>query len=618
MILIDNRNYLRLRNRPLLEMLAEREEHIETAVIEPSRRGLPTLKLTVDEKTQYVYSKYDPEKEVERLHKQKEIPDNTKHVLFFGAGLGYQIQALLNEYPDMNYSIYEPNQEALVQFFSHQNINDLRGDQLHKVFTTTDEKQIRSHIQQLYQSVGNDIYVYTLPVYEKLYVKELKAVMETMKEWLKGESSNLATEVSFQRRWTVNSIKNFPKVMQTPNVLHDVDRHAFEGKPAIIVAAGPSLSEEFENLRYIKEHGLAYIFSVGSAINSLIEHDIYPDAACTYDPGVHNQQVFRKLKEQQITNIPLVFGSSVGFETLENYPGSLLHMITNRDMVSPRLLDTSQNIDIVLDAPSIAVVTFQLLKLLGCRQIILVGQNLAYQNNRRYADGINYEAISNELSTKEIEKAIIIQDVFGNDIQTNDGFNLMRKDLEWYISTSPEVEVVNTTKGGAHIKGTTFISLDEVIQYKLTSKEVVLKGWHVVDNQYDTRYVGQQLYKMKEHQGKCQQLIESADRELKKIELMTQQRQLNRLEQRFAKFDQEFSKLKKNLYYQAMIEPMIGVQNQRLSDESQSIRYERDPIKKGNIVVRAFGAFLYAVEAHFQFVEPYYEELREQLKQQDE
>jgi len=37
----------------------------------------------------------------------------------------------------------------------------------------------------------------------------------------------------------------------------------FKDKPAILVSAGPSLDYEIENLRYIKENGLAYISQSG-------------------------------------------------------------------------------------------------------------------------------------------------------------------------------------------------------------------------------------------------------------------------------------------------------------------------------------------------------------------
>ena len=149
---------------------------------------------------------------------------------------------------------------------------------------------------------------------------------------LKNKRSGIRTDYAFQERWILNSMKNFKEVLSTPNILLE-KKGQFKDKPAILVAAGPSLNEEIENIRYIKDNGLAYIFSVGSAINTLIYHDIYPDAACTYDPTVNNQKVFEKTKERGIKEIPMIFGSSVGYETLVDYPGNKYHMITSQDTV---------------------------------------------------------------------------------------------------------------------------------------------------------------------------------------------------------------------------------------------------------------------------------------------
>ena len=79
--------------------------------------------------------------------------------------------------------------------------------------------------------------------------------------------------------------------------MHDLKKEKFK-KTYFISSSGPSL-EDIENIRYIKEHGLAYIFSVGSAISVLINNNIYPDAACTYDPTVNNQKVFNIVVSQE-------------------------------------------------------------------------------------------------------------------------------------------------------------------------------------------------------------------------------------------------------------------------------------------------------------------------------
>lgn len=45
--------------------------------------------------------------------------------------------------------------------------------------------------------------------------------------------------------------------------------------------------------------------------------------------------VIQKVKDKNIANIPLIFGSTVGYETLADYNGPLLHMFTSQDTVAP-------------------------------------------------------------------------------------------------------------------------------------------------------------------------------------------------------------------------------------------------------------------------------------------
>ena len=615
MILVDNRNELRLRNRELLAHLSTFEKNHEDfkAIVEQSRAGVPTLKLEIDGKTQYIHSKYDPEKEAERLMSQLEDIGSSKHILFLGSGLGYHIQKFTEQHPTMQFSIYEPNEEVLISYLSKRKLTDLPLSNLGTIFTGSDESKLQQEMTALLQSSNSQLRIYTLPVYESLYGDQIKVIMQKALASLKEKQSTLVTNLSFQKRWTVNSIKNFPTVLKTPNILHDIDRSTFEGKPTIIVAAGPSLNDEFENLRYIKENGLAYIFSVGSAINALIEHGIYPDAACTYDPSERNQFVIQKIKDEQIADIPLVFGSSVGFETLQDYPGKMLHMITSQDTISPTLLDRTESIGIVLDAPSIAVVVLQLLTKLGSNPIILAGQNLGYRDDKRYAAGIEYDFVENELNATEKKASLTVKDVCGNDIQTSDGFNRMRQQLEMHIGASQGIDVINTTKGGAQIKGTSFVYLDDLINGKLKSK-VVDNQWTQALNSYDLKYIKKQIEKISRAEKNCDKILQNALDELKLIRGAIEKRQTKNLESRFVSFDKEFNKLKRNSFYNGFVEPMVRVQNERLSEEIQFIRYETDILKKAEVIIYSFNKFIQEVYSHLEFARPYFDEMKEQIE----
>lgn len=614
MILIDNRNVLRKKDRELLNEMSkmDQQESSGQVVVEQAKTGVPTIKVVQEGKTQYLQSKYDPQKEAERFA-GKFTDEPINYVLFVGVGTAYHIEAFLESHPDTKFAIYEPNEEVLHAYLSNFRLDKLSVRNLLKIFTGTDQEHVTLEVQQLLAQSNNVLKIITLPVYEKLYGEQVNNILGNALEAIKNKHSSLATNVAFQKRWTINSIKNFPTVLQTPNILHDIDRSVFEGKPAIIVAAGPSLNEEFENLRYIKEHGLAYIFSVGSAINALIEQGIYPDAACTYDPTERNQVVFTKLKDKDIKEIPLIFGSSVGYETLQNYPGSLFHMLTNQDTIAPNYLEHSDQINVVSDAPSIAVVTFQLLAQLGCSQIILVGQNLAYQDNRRYAEGIQYNHVENELSEIEQKNAMLVKDVYGNSIQTNEGFIRMRQQIEMYISHYRNIEVFNTTKHGAHIEGSVFVELNSLLEQKL--KENVVKDIQIdTSNNYNIRYVNDRIIQMERNKKQLERNLQLAFNVLKRMNSAVKSKQLKELDKMFNQLDDQINNIRKNHYQMAFVEPMLRVHQEKMVELTREVRYETNLLKKGERIAHIFMNYIMDCESHIQSVSPYVKEMHDEIE----
>ncbi|VDH00948.1 Uncharacterized protein conserved in bacteria [Lysinibacillus sphaericus] len=616
MVLIDNRNILRIKNRELLNDISKLDDQQSTGqvMIEQAKTGLPTIKIIQDGKTQYLQSKYDPQKEAIRFA-EKFSEESIKHVLFVGVGTGLHIEEFMKLHADTKFAIYEPNKEVLHAYLSNFRINELPIRNLITIFTGTEQESILREVRQLLETSNNIIKIATLPVYEKIYGEQIHIILEHALESIKEKHSTLSTNSFFQKRWTINSIKNFPTVLQTPNILHDIDRSAFEGKPAIIVAAGPSLNEEFENLRYIKEHGLAYVFSVGSSINALIEQGIYPDAACTYDPQDINYRVIQKIKDKEIMEIPLVFGSSVGFETIEKYPGKLFHMIVSQDTVSPALLKRSDgcNLAFVNDAPSIAVVTFQLLAKLKVSKIILVGQNLAYFEKRHYAQGINYGNNSNVVSDATLENALTIKDVYGNDIKTTEGFNSMRQQLEMYISMYPNVKVLNTTKGGATIQGTEFKNLENILVDELNTS-VIHENWIEATSDYSMDGLELKFQEMERQASILEKSFNQAFITIKNINQEVSLKKKIQLEKKYAQLDSEMEKMKANSFYKTFVEPMVRVQKDRLSQNIQHVRYEKNALKKGEVIVEEFTLFIAECAQNFNLAFQLYREMTTKIE----
>lgn len=582
--------------------------------IEDTKKSQKTIKLQKNGQRIYLHSKYDPMREAEAIIdklEQKETIDKNIHVVFYGISLGYHIDVFTKRYPDISYSLYEPSLEIFNQFLNYKNLKDYSLKSLEFLQCEYSQSSLDEFLNLVTKRTDKKIVIAHLPIYQNIFATEYKVFLDTFKNIVKNKRGSLHTNYAFQKRWIINSIMNFKKVLSTSNIIIE-KKGQFKGKTAILVAAGPSLNDEIDNLRYIKDNGLAYIFSVGSAINTLIHNNIYPDAACTYDPTVRNQMVFEMVKELAIKDIPMIFGSSVGYETLEKYPGEKYHMITSQDIVASYFLknESEEKISIVQDAPSIAVVTLQLLHTLGFSNIILVGQNLGYRGKERYSEGISYIS---ELTDEEIEKSIWVKDVYGNEILTNEGFNSMKEQMELYIKLLPNIKVINTTKGGAKIEGAKFRNLRDIIDTEL-SENIVDKHWlYGEKTNYDKEYLMSQTKKMDKSYKEALNVNKEYKLILEKIEKNINNKNYNQAEKLYIKLDKELRKIEHNDFYKTFILPMNRVQYKILADSIDSLNEESNLTKKGKRIVDSFRGFMDTCIRDIEMITPVYGEMKEEI-----
>jgi len=570
-----------------------REQKMNTALVqaEDSRNGAKTLVVHENSRRVYLHSKYDPVREAGLLLEKYNGMDESAAVIFYGTGLGYHITAFAQKYPGMDFYIYEPVPEVFDQYISHGELYKLPMRKLKNIVIADTEQQAVVFFENFLKHMSSKVIIIELPSHKAAFPRQYKRFYELFNKLVKDKRSSLHVNYAFQKRWTINSMKNFKEVLDTPNIIME-KKGAFTGQPALLVAAGPSLNEEIEHIRYIKENGLAYIFSVGSAINTLIENNIYPHAACTYDPTVNNQKVFKKVVERNIKDIPLIFGSSVGYETLENYPGPKYHMLTSQDTISQYFLRSRDGrpVEGVYDAPTIAVVTLQLLNQLGFNPIILVGQNLAFKDKKRHSAGVDY---SSEVTEEEINNGLWVKDVFGQQVLTSQGYNRMRQQMEMFIEKLTGVKVINTTRGGADIKGAPFIPLEEVTKLYLKGK-VITPGWLPRDSSsYDYNYLLSQLEKMNEAHTNLEKIMSQIDQLLKSIRSLALDGNFKQLKNMYVKLDQSVNKMQENDYFKVFIKPMNRVYYDILTKETANIREEKEPRAKAEKIINSFSKFLH-------------------------
>ncbi|NTU31067.1 motility associated factor glycosyltransferase family protein [Brevibacillus sp. HB1.1] len=620
MVLTDNITSLKKHYPDIWEKLRDRNPQLMDQVRLEETKSQDkdhTLAVCLESGWNYIHSKYNPMQEAERfIESLEDIGD--RHVLFFGVGLGYHIDEFIKSKPNNSFSLYEPNMAVFHQLMGHKKIDDWSPTKkLKHLMIEENPEDCKKNLMELTNFLEDELYLVILPSYKRILTEQTEQFIKTFRDVVYETRDRLLTGKVFAKRMAINGLFNLPTIIKTPNIL-EAHKDQFKGKPAIIVGAGPSLNDEFENLRHIKENGLGYIFSVGSSINQLLNADILPDAAFAYDGSAMNSKVFQKVIEEKIDSVPLIFGSTMGFETVQNYCGEKANFLVRDDYIMDLFLKKTddESFQYIDRFGSIATLTLQILDYMGFAPIIFVGQNLAYRGDQIYAKGIEYTGT--ELGQDRREYAVEVKDVYGNTTLSGRGHVSMREELEELIQKISRTDIINTTKGGAHIEGTVFLPMEELITTHLTSRNVVNSNWlnSFVENDtgnYDISHFKQMIKELIVSQDELIKIIRRFAELLEDMNSFITTRNDKQLEVCLNKFDKMFDRLQANKLNLRIIQPMNHLEFQLILKMFDEIRSNPDAKSKSRRVVDQFGNYLISCQTDTALVKRLLEKIHEEV-----
>lgn len=256
-----------------------------------------------------------------------------------------------------------------------------------------------------------------------------------------------------------NTLDNTGAVLAAPDL--SALRGAYEGKPAIIIANGPSLDRNIDLLR--EAAGRALLLATPSSFSACRSRGIVPDAVCLTErsPGVYR----------------LLFdGERIGPETLlvgltvidPRIPGSFaapwLPVFRNGELSAKWVRDTVAADHVGMHGGlSSTHLAFELALLLGADPVIFVGQDLAFGRDRTthsqhsvYAE----ERMAELVRRLQAEPALLVRGVGGAPVATTKLWLDFKTWFEHQISRYAGKRVfINATEGGARIEGTREMSL---------------------------------------------------------------------------------------------------------------------------------------------------------------
>ncbi len=222
--------------------------------------------------------------------------------------------------------------------------------------------------------------------------------------------------------------------------------------PVIIVAAGPSLMKNCNELRRAK--GRAIIVAVAHSVKTLARNGIKPDIVATMDPASPFFLDFDNKREY--TLLTCVCGEK---EFQQYYNGNLIFYgfpAFKALFSSPR---TDVEIDAELNTGSVATDILSLFYETGFRRFILAGQDLAYGE-----EGVSHTEGEKEIRENDVKGSFLeTEGINGGAVRTRDDWELFRKYYENRIRTDRDLSIIDATEGGALIHGSTVMKLSDAI-----------------------------------------------------------------------------------------------------------------------------------------------------------
>jgi hypothetical protein len=431
-------------------------EQIQTAT---ALNGDLYLTIQRGQKLYRINSSYSPKYEAEKWTSQYSFSNMNTIMTMYGLGTGtFAREILYNKGINDLLFIYEPCVELFLYILNNYDLTDiLQNKKLILAVEGVNDFEFHNLLQSAVNITNISSQIRCVhPQYDDIFPESCIIYWNELKDNFYHVRTSINTEIVFGERYVINTLYN-TRFIRESSLLRDLKKDIQTDLPVIIVAAGPSLKRNMEDLKRAK--GKAYIIVVDRILDYVLDEGLEPDFIVTVDP-IKPVEYFTKRDD---VKIPLLCELLANWEVLDRHKGKkiiysctpyMAKMYQHLDR-KPPLLDTGA---------SVATTAFSICVQLGFKRIVLVGQDLAYDGEITHAGGVA-EKIS-------WARDVMVEGIDGNQVKSrHDWYEF----LTWFkdmITIFPDIQVIDAKDRGAKIQGSTVMPLKEVVDTYCT-KEIV-------------------------------------------------------------------------------------------------------------------------------------------------
>lgn len=398
-------------------ILAARDEIPDNYQIRFSRNGELVLDVLKDGQLEQLHSSINPWKEA-HYFATNNVREDGKYCLY-GFGLGYE-GIVLSNMPEVEHlTIVEPDIYQLAIACSYCDLTELLTKEN---VTLVCEKATAISEEMIAFANAKRLLIWHPSVRglgeseEKTFIEDLFVQIYSIKNSFRKMNNNFKQNINLMEK-----------------EVHEVS-DKFQGKKMILAAGGPSLDQGMEA---IKRRGAdTVLVAVGKVAKALLDQGIIPDYVAIIDPDVKTTWQIDGAQEVPLISLATANAEIVKKCQAEKYIAFQQGFSLGEAYAKEKGYETFES------GGSVATFCIDLGVKLGCTEIIAMGLDMGYVDERSHASGVK---LGNP--KVDLKHCIEVERVGGGTAYTSKTLDMYRKWIEEKIARTKQVRFVNASLG---------------------------------------------------------------------------------------------------------------------------------------------------------------------------
>ncbi|EAJ1398271.1 motility associated factor glycosyltransferase family protein [Campylobacter coli] len=380
---------------------------------------------------------------------------NDKYLLypvlyFYGFGNGVLFKALLQNKNHQHIVVFEKDIEIIwIMFHILDFSNELQSARL--MILENDKLQTQDYNElcsfKPFFQFSRIYFLELMSHYYERFHEDILGLNKKLAENFKNSIVSYGNDSTDTLQGIEQFVYNLPQMITHPSYKELLSKRKGISDTAIIVSTGPSLTKQLPLLK--KYASKATIFCADSSYPILAKHGIKPDYVCMLERTEITAEFFNHDFGEFDKDIVFICAGVVHPKAIEYLKGRNL-VITQKVLAFPYYINLKDFSYAAVEF-SVAHMSYFLSVLLNHKNIIFIGQDLAYAENGNshpddYQNSANYES--------QMYKHILTEAYGGKkEIKTHEVWIFFKQILEAMI-IKYHITTYNCTEGGARIEGT--------------------------------------------------------------------------------------------------------------------------------------------------------------------